>query len=184
MDEDTDLLQNVVGKTHWIKRVAGCLTLRHGATRQAKLPPSVCPLRLNTNSTVKRSRAGINCRQPNWSKIHPDNVFFFKRENKQKEEEINPHLTLSVCFSSFLSLSVREPSFPVQGLLYTGKAWRSVNNTQPEAPLQPSNVTLHTAERRRRHRTDGNNAGVSLPACPPPCLSVCLTQSGSGFLRQ
>lgn len=110
--------------------------------------------------------------------------FFFLRENKQKEEEINPHLTLSVCFSSFLSLSVREPSFPVQGLLYTGKAWRSVNNTQPEAPLQPSNVTLHTAERRRRHRTDGNNAGVSLPACSPPCLSVCLTQSGSGFLRQ
>lgn len=59
---------------------------------------------------------------------------------------------------------------------------------QLEAPLQRRNVTLHTAERRRRHPADGNYAGVSL-ACLSSCLSarvsVCLTQSVRfGFLQE
>lgn len=58
---------------------------------------------------------------------------------------------------------------------------------QLEAPLQRPNVTLHTAERRRRHPADGNYAGVSL-ACLSSCLSarvsVCLTQSEVCFLQE
>lgn len=72
--------------------------------------------------------------------------------------------------------AVYRPSSLSRGPLSTGKAWRSVNKMQLEAPLQRRNVTL----RRRRHPADGNYAGVSL-ACLSSCLSarvsVCLTQS-------